>query len=72
MDKAYPLSSLFVVHSVNVKNDPFRHCEKGEELLSPEVPYLSVIDVLMYFFNCTCPDIAFIINLLAKYSYAPT
>ena len=72
MDKAHPLSSPMVVRSLDVKNDPFRPCEKGEELLGPEVPYLSVIGALMYLANCTRPDIAFSVNLLARYSSAPT
>ena len=72
MDKAHPLSSPMVVRSLDVKNDPFRPCEKGEELLGPEVPYLSAIGALMYLANCTRPDIAFSVNLLARYSSAPT
>ena len=54
MDKGHPLSSPMVVRSLDVKKDPFRPCEKGEELLGPEVPYLSVIGALMYLANCTC------------------
>ena len=72
MDKAHPLSSPMVVRSLDVKNDLFRPCEKSEELLGPEVPYLSVIGALMYLANCTRPDIAFSVNLLARYSSAPT
>ena len=72
MDKAHPLSSPMVVRSLDVKNDPFRHCENGEELLGPEVPYLSAIGALMYLANCTRPDIAFSVNLLARYSSAST
>lgn len=72
MDKAHPLSSPMVVRSLDVKNDPFRPCEKDEELLGPEVPYLSAIGALMYLANCTRPDIAFSVNLLARYSSAPT
>ena len=72
MDKAHPLSSPMVVRSLDVKNDPFRPCEKGEELLGPEVPYLSAIGALMYLANCTRPDIAFSVNLSARYSSAPT
>ena len=72
MDKAHPLSSPMVVRSLDVKNDPFCPCEKGEELLGPEVPYLSAIGALMYLANCTRPDIAFFVNLLARYSSAPT
>ena len=72
MDKAHPLSSLMVVRSLDVKKDSFRPCEKGKELLGPEVPYLSVIGSLMYLANCTRPNIAFSVNLLVRYSFAPT
>ena len=72
MNKAHPLSSQMVVRSLDVKNDPFCPCEKNEELLGLEVPYLSVIGAFMYLANCTHSDIAFSINLLAKYSSAPT
>ena len=72
MDKAHPLSSLMIIRSLNVKNDSFCPCEKGEELLGLEVPYLSVICALMYLANCTCLDIVFYVNLLVRYSSAPT
>ena len=72
MDKTHHLSTLMVGHSLGVKNDPFRPCEKGKELLGPEVPYLSAIYALMYLPNCTHPYIAFSVNLLARYSSAPT
>ena len=72
MDKSHPLSSPMVVCSLDVKKNPFRPCEKGEELLGSEVPYLSVIGALMYLANCTHPDITFSINLLARYSFALT
>ena len=58
MDKAHPLSFPMVV--------------LGEELLDPKVPYLSAIGTLMYLANYTHPDIAFSINLLARYSSTPT
>jgi hypothetical protein len=72
MDKAHPLSTPMVVRSLDVKKDPFRPQEVGEETLGPEVPYISAIGVLMYLANCTQPNIAFSINLLARYSSAPT
>ena len=72
MNEAHPLTSPMVVRSLYVKNDPFRPCENGEELLGPEVPYLSAIGALMYLATCTRLDIAFPINLLARYSSAPT
>ena len=68
MDKSHPLRSSMVVRSLEVTKDPFRPKEENEELLGPEVPYLSAIGALMYLTNYTRPDIA----LLARYSSAPT
>jgi len=72
MDKAHPLSTPMVVRSLDVNKDPYRPQEDGEESLGPEFPYLSAIGALMYLANCTRPDIAFSVNLLARYSSAPT
>ena len=72
MDKTHPLSSSMIVRSLDVKNDPFCPCENGEELLGPQVPYLIAIDVLMYLANCTRLNVVFSINLLTRYSSAPT
>ena len=72
MDKTHPLSSPMVVRSLDVKKDQFRPCKKGEELLGPEVLYLSAIGALMYLANYTRPDIAISVNLLAMYSFSPT
>ena len=55
-----------------MKKDSFRHCEKNEELLGPEVPYLSVIGTLMYLATCTRPNIIFFVNLVARYNSVPT
>ena len=52
--------------------DPFRPKGDDEEVLGPEVPYLSIVGALMYLANYTRPDIAFIVNLLARYSATPT
>ena len=32
VDKTHPFSSSMIVRSLDVKNDPFRPCEKGEKL----------------------------------------
>ena len=72
MEKAYPLNTPMIVKTLDVKRDPFRPPKEGKQLLGPEVPYLSAIGVLMYLANCTRPDIAFSVNLLARYNSVPT
>lgn len=72
MDKAHPLSSPMVVRSLDPNKDPFRPREKDEEILGPEVPYLSAIGALMYLASHTRPDISFSVNLLARFSSCPT
>ena len=72
MDKAYPVKTPMVVRTLELDKDPFRPREEGEEILGPEYPYLSAIGALMYLANSTRPDIAFAVNLLARYSAAPT
>ena len=72
MDKAHPLSSLMIVRSLDAKKDLFHPKEENEALLGPEVPYLSAIGALLYLARCTRQDIAFSVNLLARFSSAPT
>jgi hypothetical protein len=72
MSECHPLKTPMVVQSLEVNKDPFRPKEEDEETLGPKVSYLSAIGALMYLANCTRPDIAFAVNLLARYSVAPT
>ena len=72
MDKSYPSKTPMVVRSLDMNKDQFRLKDEDEELLGTEVPYLSAIGALMYVANCTRPDIAFAVNLLARHSAAPT
>jgi hypothetical protein len=72
MDKAYPVKTPMVVRSLDMNKDPFRPNDEGEEILGSEFPYLSAIGALMYLANNSRPDIAFAVNLLARYSAAPT
>jgi hypothetical protein len=53
MDKAYPFKTPMVVRSLEIKTDPFRPPDEGEETLGPQVPYLSAIEALMYLANST-------------------
>ena len=71
-DKAKPSSTPMVIRTLDAKQDPFRPKEDEEEILEPEVPYLSAIGVLLYLAQCTRPDISFVVNLLVRYSNAPT
>ena len=61
-----------VVKSLEVDKDSFRPKEENEKVLGQELPYLSAIEALMYLENCTRSYIAFSVNLLARYSSAPT
>ncbi|XP_074323656.1 secreted RxLR effector protein 161-like [Apium graveolens] len=58
-----------VVWSLEVEKDQFRPGKEDEDALGPEVPYLSAIGALMYLENNTRPDITFVMNLLARFSY---
>jgi hypothetical protein len=72
MDKAYPYKILMVVRVLENDTDPFRPRQEGEDVLGSEYPYLSVIGALMYLANNRRLNIAFTVNLLARYSAAPT
>ena len=72
MDKSYLTKTPMVVRSLDVEKDPFRPRDEGEEILGPNISYLSAIGALMYLANSTRPDIAFAVNLLARHSAAPT
>ena len=61
-----------VVRSLDIKKDLYHPIEENEEVLGPKVLYLSVVGALMYLAQCIRPDILFSVNLLARYSSAPT
>jgi N6-adenosine-specific RNA methylase IME4 len=69
MDNTYHLSTLIVVRLLDAKKNHFQLLEGDEEILGLEVPYLSAIEALMYLVNYTISDIAFALNLLARYSF---
>ncbi len=68
MDKAYALRTSMVVCALEKETDQFIPKKEGEEVLGTEYPYLSVIDALIYLANNIRPDIAFAVNLLARFS----
>lgn len=47
MDNLHQLHTLMVVRYLEVVKDPFRPQEKNEELLGPEVSYLSVVRAII-------------------------
>ncbi|KAL0560271.1 hypothetical protein IC582_000671 [Cucumis melo] len=72
MDKAHLLNIPMQVRSLDVKKDIFRPRDDNEELLSPEVSYFCAIGALIYLANNTRLDIAFLVNLLTRYSSSST
>ncbi|KAM1936244.1 hypothetical protein ACFX15_013538 [Malus domestica] len=71
-DEVKPSSTPMVVRTLDAKRYPFHPKEDANEILEPEVPYLSAMGALLYLAQCTRPDISFAVNLLARYSNAPT
>ena len=61
-----------IVRSLDPEKDPLRQKDDNEDVLEAEVPYLSTIGALLYLAQCTRLDISFAMNLLARYSSAPT
>ena len=61
-----------VVRWLEMNKDLFHPKEDNKELFGLKVPYFSVMNALMYFENYTWLDIAFFVNLLARYSSTPT
>jgi len=72
MDQCKPLTSPMVVRKLDADEDVFRPAKEGEEILGDNYPYFSAIGALMYLSNQTRPDIAFAVNLLARFSQKPT
>ena len=75
MNKSHSLSSPMVIRLLKVNKDlfyPKEDHEDHENLFSPEVSYLSAISALMYLTNCIRLDTVFSMNLLVRYSFAPT
>ena len=72
MDKAHPLGTPMITQSLDIKKDSFRPKDDDEEILGAKTPYLSAIGALLYLASCNRSDIAFSVNLLARFSSAPT
>ena len=68
------MKSPIFIRSLNLKKkkDNFGPNEENEEIIGPEMPYLSAIGALMYLATHTRPDISFVVNLLSRFSSCPT
>lgn len=72
-DKTHPLSSLLVVHCLDIKKGLFHNKkEDNKEIIGLEVLYLSAIDSLMHLVNYMRSNITFSTSLLVRYSSTPT
>ena len=71
-DKVKSSSTPIIVLSLDPEKDPLCLKDDGEDVLEAEVPYLSTIGALLYLSQRTRPDISYVVNLLARYSSAPT
>ena len=61
-----------VGRSSDLRKDKFRPNEGDEKVLEDEIPYPSAICALLYLTQYTRPYITFSMNLLARFSSAPT
>ena len=71
MNKTYPLITSLIDWSLDVKKNHFRPQEKYKEIYGLEVPYISAIDTLMYFENCTWSNLRLMGNTSAWYLSDP-
>jgi hypothetical protein len=61
-----------VVRAIEKETGQFQPRQEGEEILGYEYSYLNDIGALLYLANNTRPDITFTVNLLTRFSAAPT
>ncbi|KAK4404143.1 hypothetical protein Sango_0782900 [Sesamum angolense] len=57
MDYAHPLSTPMIVHSLDVRNDPFLPLEEDGNIFGLEIPYLNAA-------NSTRPDMILAVKIL--------
>ena len=69
MDKTHPFNIQMQICLLDVKKDIFRYRDDNEELFSLELTNISAIGALIYQANNTRLDIAFLVNLLARYNF---
>ena len=72
MHECHPVRTPLPVRRLDPEHDMFGPRREGEDVLSPETPYLAAIGALLYLANMTRPDISFAVSLLARHCNQPT
>lgn len=72
MNKMHSVSTLIIGWILDLKKDSFRLKDDDEKILGAEVSYLIAIDSLLYLAQYTTPYVSFYVNLLDRFSSAPT
>ena len=72
MNKSHEHSTPMVVKSLEVDKDPYKPKEDNEDILGPEVPYLSALLKHLFILQITsCLILHFVLYLLARISASP-
>ena len=71
MDKSHSLSIPIIMRSLDINDDSVWSQKKDEEFLGDETLYLGAIRALVHLTNNIWPDICFVVNLLARFSFSP-
>ena len=68
IEKSYQSNSPMAIWSLGIKKAQFRPRDDGEEIPGPEVPYQGVVGEPMCLTNYIMPNIAFVVNLVARHN----
>jgi Reverse transcriptase (RNA-dependent DNA polymerase)/Integrase core domain len=71
MENANPIRTPMEKRSMTFSSDQLGPTKENEPKLKCDIPYSELIGCLMYLTNCTRPDIAVSVNLLARYLTNP-
>lgn len=71
-DVSKAATTPMVVRSLKPESDVFGPRRGSELVLGPKYPYREAIGALLYLANCSRPDIAFAVSVLARYASEPT
>ena len=69
MEKSYPAHTPM---EVNGERTVYDDAKEEEPLLDDKTPYFKAVGELMWLANRTRPDIAYVVNVLARHVQKPT